>query len=122
MDDSSFFKQIEFYSNVIVAFIAIQSITFCYNFGTNAYFNDVLRTHKALSISLAVAVFFVMFLALYANHFFGSKLQELSGEECRELIGTIYFGKAVAIVIFSALQICITVFFAVFSEVAIVAQ
>ncbi len=115
MDDAEISKQLELYSNSIVAFVVIQSLTFCYYFGTNVNFNNILRTYKALSTGLAVAALLVTFLALYANHFLGSKLRQLSSNH-QEVIRMIYRGKAVTIVIFSALQICITVVYAVFSN------
>ncbi len=117
MDDSQVFKQLEFYSNAIVAFIVIQSLTFCFNFGTSVNFNNILRTNQVLSISLAVAMLIVMLLSLYAIHFLGSRLQQLSVKH-QETIKTIYRGKAVAVVVFSVIQICVTIVYAVFSPIS----
>ncbi len=115
MDDSAIYEKLELYSNAIVGFVVIQAITFCYNFGTNAVFSDILIRYKILSSILSLATVIVMLLALYANYYLGSAIQKVT-EKHRETIKTIYFGKSVVIVIFSALQVGIIVFFGVLND------
>lgn len=112
MDDSTLFKQLELYSNAIVGFVVIQSLTFCYHFGTSATFSGVLIPNKVLSLGLLVAAAAIMVLAICANTYIGKILQRAT-ENHRKIIATVYRGKGIAIAIFSALQICVILFYAV---------
>ena len=114
MDRTEIAKQLELYSNAIVAFIVFQGLAFCYTFGTSDKFNSTLKTNISLSVGLAVLFFVTMALALFTNNFLGQKLGNLSGEYGR-LVKTVFFGKAVVICLFSALPIIVTVRYAIFS-------
>jgi len=114
MDRTEIAKQLELYSNTIVAFIVFQGLAFCYTFGTNDRFNSTLKTNISLSVGLAVLFFVTMALALFANHFLGQKLEKLSGEYGR-IVKAVYLGKAGVIGLFGALPIIVTVRYAIFS-------
>jgi hypothetical protein len=43
-------KQIETYSNAIVAFFVLQGVTFLFYFGTNKFFNCLLKTSGFLAV------------------------------------------------------------------------
>lgn len=113
MDDSQIFKQLEFYSNAIVAFVVIQSLTFCYNFGDNTGFENILKTNDCFSWIITMATLLIMLLALYANNSISLKLQKVVDGH-RDTIKKIYLGKAIVIIIFSLLQIYIIVFFGIY--------
>jgi hypothetical protein len=107
-------KQLELYSNAIVAFIVFQGLAFCYTFGTNDRFNSTLKANISLSVGLAVLFLIIMVLALFANHFLGEKLKTLSGEY-GQLVKALYLGKAVVIGFFGALPLIVTTRYAIFS-------
>ena len=112
MDRAEIIKQLELYSNAIVAFIVFQGLAFCYHFGTNQMFNETLKKNISLSIGLVVLFLVTMTLALFANHFVRQKLEKLSGEY-GQLVKAIYFGKALVIGFFGALPIFVTVLYAI---------
>lgn len=114
MDKTEITKQLELYSNAIVAFIVFQGLAFCYTFGTDDSFNATLKTNVSLSGGLAVLFLVTMVLALFANHFLRQKLENLSGEY-GQLVKAAYLGKAVVIGLFGALPIIVTVRYAIFS-------
>lgn len=116
MNDSQIFKQLEFYSNAIVAFVVIQSLTFCYNFGENSGFKEILKTKDCFSWIIATATLLIMVLSLYANNYINLKLQNVADGH-GDIIKKIYLGKAIVIIIFSLLQIYIIVRFGIFGEV-----
>ena len=108
MDGKEISKQLELYSNTIIAFIVFQSLAFCYNFGTSDKFHNIVCNTKELSVVLTIMFSLAMILAFFANHIICMKLQEFSSEY-RQLVKAIYFGKDVVIIIFGALPIYVTV-------------
>lgn len=112
MDKSDLAKQLDLYSNSIVAFIVFQGLAFCYNFG-NAGFNIIVKANMSLSIGLTILFFVNTVLALFANRFLRLRLLELS-EEYGEIVKAVYIGKSIVISIFGALPILVTVRFAIF--------
>lgn len=113
MDKKDVTKQLELYSNAIIAFIVFQGLAFCYTFGTNVKFNSILRANLSLSVGLAALFLLTMVLGLFANYFLRQKLEGLSGEY-RQLVKELYRGKAIVIVLFSALPLVVTVRYAIF--------
>ncbi len=113
MDGKEISRQLELYSNAIVAFIVFQSLAFCYNFGTSGEFHKIVYNTKELSIVLTIMFSLAMMLAFFANRIISMKLKELSGEY-GQLIKAIYLGKGVVIIIFGALPIYVTVRYALF--------
>ena len=106
-------KQLELYSNAIIAFIVFQSLAFCYNFGTSKEFNSIVHASEELSVGLTIIFFVAMTLAFFANRFIRLKLEELSGEY-GQLVKAIYIGKAVVIILFGMLPIIVLARYAIF--------
>jgi hypothetical protein len=100
-------KQIETYSNAIVAFVVLQGLAYCFAFGSNAFFNCLVKTASHLAEFLVVQFAVVAVLALLATALLARALQRLSGG----FAGTVrklYLGKMVAILIFSLLPVLLT--------------
>jgi len=104
MDNTYIAKQLEFYSNAIVAFVVVQSLTFCYNFGTNEMLNRILRTYKALSAVILVSAALVVVLAVLATRFMSARLQTIS-PEYSDIVRTVYRAKIGLMSLFGALQV-----------------
>ncbi|MCX5849868.1 MAG: hypothetical protein NTW65_10505 [Deltaproteobacteria bacterium] len=113
MNKEEIAKQLELYSNSIVAFIVFQSLAFCYNFGTSENFNSILKNSKSLSLLLILIFILAYALALYANRYISRKLQEFS-EEYSPIVKATYMGKSIVISIFGFLQITVTICYALF--------
>ncbi|MBA4422971.1 MAG: hypothetical protein C0390_07690 [Syntrophus sp. (in: bacteria)] len=99
-------KQLELYSNSIIAFIAVQSLIFCYNFGTSEFFNCILKNTKGLSVFLAGIFFFAYVLAWIAHYRIFKMLKELNGEYS-QIVKSAYIGKFIAICVFFILQMVV---------------
>lgn len=113
MERTEITRQLELYSNAIIAFIVFQSLAFCYNFGISNQFHAIVNTTKELSVMLTIMFSLIMILAFFANRFICLKLKELSGEY-GQLVKAIYLGKDVVIILFGALPIYVTVRYAIF--------
>ena len=111
MEKAELAKQLELYSNAIVGFIVLQGLAFCYAFGTQPKFNDILRSYVSLSAGLTLLFLVVLVLALVANNFLRRQLELLSADHAA-LVKSVYLGKAIVIVIFGLLPVIITVCFA----------
>ena len=98
----------ELYSNAIVGFIVLQNLAFCYHFGTCSEFNCIVRTTKGLSLFLPCMFAANTLLCLYATYFIGKNLQRMN-EAYSSLIRAMYFGKAIAICLFSTLLIVVMI-------------
>ena len=113
MDRTEIAKQLELYSNAIVAFTVFQGLAFCYNFATSREFNLTVKTTMSLSVGLTFLFLVTMILGLFANHFIRFKLEKLS-EEYSQLVKSIYLGKSIVIGLFGSLPMIITVCYAIF--------
>jgi hypothetical protein len=112
MNKEDLAKQLELYSNSIIAFIVFQSLAFCYNFGTSTSFNSILKHREGLSFGLMLTFILAYALALLAHRYIRLRLEEFSGEYSH-IIKTIYKGKCLVISIFCLLQITVTLCYAV---------
>jgi hypothetical protein len=101
-------KQIETYSNAIVAFAVLQGLSYSYAFGTNAFFNCLIKTSSHLAEGLTLLFVLVTLLSIIATVLLGRALQQISGE-FRGMVEKIYVGKLVAVIIFSLLPLALTV-------------
>jgi hypothetical protein len=73
-------RQIETYSNAIVAFAVLQALGYSYSFGTSELFNCLVKTSDYLAIGLAVAFVIATVVMAIAVLFLGRTMQSLSGE------------------------------------------
>ena len=97
-------KQIETYSNAIVAFAVLQGLAFSYAFGTDAFFNCLVKTASNLAEGLTLLFVLVTLLSVFATVSIGRTLQQISGK-FRGIVNKIYIGKLV-----DCLQSCSTKF------------
>jgi hypothetical protein len=114
MDKAIVAKQLELYSNAIIAFIVVQGLGYCYTFGTSDRFNLVVKSNPSLSGGLAFTFLLTTVLALLANRYIGRRLEELSGDYAA-LVRTVTWGKAAVIVLFGLLPFAVTVRFGMFA-------
>ncbi|MFO1428555.1 MAG: hypothetical protein U1F76_00210 [Candidatus Competibacteraceae bacterium] len=108
MNSERIIKQIEMYSNAIVAFTVLQALTYSYSFGTSAMFNCLVKTAANLAVGLTVLFIVITFLSVVAVMFLGRTMHQLSGE-FGPIIQTIYRAKLIVVIVFSLLPVAITV-------------
>lgn len=108
MKSDQLITQIETYSNAIVGFVVLQAIAYSFSFGTNEYFNCLVKTAKYLAHGIAVHFFITTILACYATIALGRLLRRLS-QENGAIIGRIYLAKCIVIVFFMSLPFVVTV-------------
>ena len=109
-------KQIETYSNSIVAFIVLQGVTYSFYFGSNVMFNCHIKASYLLAEILTVLFILITILSILAIRYFGKKKSELAPEYKKVLI-TITKGKIVAVCIFGLFPACLTFFYGALVEV-----
>ena len=110
-------KQLEFYSNTIVSFIVLQGLAFSYNFGTNKFFNETIKTNKDLALGLVIVLSVTMIIGFIANLFISQKIIKLIGSEHSGLAGKIYIGKLFIIVFFGSLPALVLYLFGFLAEI-----
>lgn len=106
------FKQLETYSNAIVAFAVLQGLAFSYAFGNNATFNCTVKNAPYLAAGLAVAFVLLTILLLAATLWLGRAMAGIAGEFVA-LVRKIYVGKLVAVALFSLLPLCLILYYGV---------
>jgi len=105
-------KQIETYSNAIVSFAVLQGLAFSFAFGTNAFFNCLVKTSPYLAEGLLLAFLLVAILSAVAIVGLGRALKHLSGEY-RGIVNRIYLGKLITLTIFSLVPLVLTMYYGV---------
>ncbi|MHB9098637.1 MAG: hypothetical protein ACYC5X_12540 [Syntrophales bacterium] len=113
MNKEEISKNLELYSNSIIAFIAVQSLVFCYQAGTDN-FNNRLTDSILLSSILGVIFLVAYTLALKAQYHVYKKLEELNGENSEILKFTLK-GKLIVIGIFGFLHMVVIIFMIIHS-------
>lgn len=101
-------KQIETYSNAIVAFAVLQGLAYSYAFGTNAFFNCLVKTASHLAEGLTLLFALVTLLSIVAIASLGRVLKQISGE-FRSVVEKIYMGKLIAVITFSLVPLILTI-------------
>jgi hypothetical protein len=108
MKDDKLITQIETYSNAIIGFIVLQAIAYSFSFGTNEFFNCLVKTARYLAYGLAAHFLIVTILACYATLALGRLLRRLS-QENGEIVGRIYLAKCIVVVLFTSVPLATTV-------------
>ncbi|MBS1172375.1 MAG: hypothetical protein H6R12_1205 [Proteobacteria bacterium] len=106
------FKQLESYSNAIVAFAVLQGLAFSYAFGNNSTFNCTVKNAPHLAEGLAIAFVVLTFLLLAAIVWLGRAMESIAGEFVT-LVKKLYLGKLVAVALFSLLPLCLILYYGV---------
>jgi hypothetical protein len=113
MKSEEFVRQVETYSNGIVVFTALQSLGYCYSFGTNPMFNCLVKTAKHLAAGLTGAFVITAVLAAAGVTYLGRVIQHLAGEFA-PIVKRIYLGKLIAVLLFGSLPAILTLGYGVF--------
>ena len=95
-------KQMEHYSNGIVTFIVVQSLTFSYAFGTSQFFNNLIKSVENLSRDVLFLLIAVLFLSVMLNGIIGWVLWRSATDHSR-FIGLQFVGKTVVLLLFGSL-------------------
>jgi hypothetical protein len=113
MSDSEFSigKQMELYSNAIIAFLVFQGIGFCYQFGTSATFYGVLRTDGTVAKGLAVMFLLVLAGALYATLRISRVLEGQAADGEKLLVRKVFIAKQIVVFLFGVLPLGVTLGF-----------
>lgn len=109
MEKTQLTKQIELYSNSIVTFFVLQGLAYCYYFGTNEFFNNLVKTSQGLSASLVLISVVTVLLGLIANTFLGKQVGDMTGVEYSDLVKKLYLGKSFIIFVFGVLPTVVTI-------------
>ena len=107
MNSEILIKQIETYSNAIVAFAVLQGLSYAYSFGTNPFFNCLVKTTTHLAVGLTWLFGIVTLLSIAAMVGLARALRRLAGE-FRDTVTKIYAAKVVAVIIFNLLPLGLT--------------
>jgi len=107
MKSETLVSQIETYSNAIVAFAVLQGLAYSYAFGTNAFFNCLVKTASYLAEGLTLLFVLVMLLSIVAVVALGRIVERVAGE-LRSTVRKLYLGKSVVVIIFSLVPVAIT--------------
>ena len=101
-------KQAEMYSNAIVGFLSVQGIAFLFYYGTNTFFNCLIKMTPFLAEGIIFSLVIIAILSSIAVRYLGKVLKALSsGSEA--IVQNIYRAKIAVIAIFSTIQI-LTIF------------
>ena len=115
MDTDFLAKQTEMYSNAIVAYLTLQGTAYLFYYGTNPFFNCLVKMTPYLAEGIIVTIVIISILASVATRYLGKVLKGISpGNET--IIHNIYMAKITVIYIFSTIQIFLTFTTAVLSE------
>jgi hypothetical protein len=105
-------KQLELYSNAILAFVVAQSLAFSFTFGTNTEFGCVVIAERPLALGLLAHFVLSTVLAVVAITYLGRALQRIS-QENQALVRLLFFGKCTVVVIFAAIPTLVLLWFGV---------
>ena len=105
-------KQIETYSNGIIAFIVLQGLVYSFYFGSNEIFNCQVRTSTLLAEILIGLFVVVTTLSIVALKYIGNIVAELI-QEYEKIVNTIMRGKIVLVSIFGLLPAFLTYFYGI---------
>ena len=112
MNTTELLKQLELYSNAILAFVVAQSLVFSFTFGTNTEFGCVVIAETPLALGLLIHFVLSTVLAVVAITYLGRALQRLS-QENKELVRLLFLGKSVVVVMFAIIPILVLLWFGV---------
>ena len=108
MNPELLIRQIETYSNAIVAFVVLQGLAYAFAFGTDPFFNCLVKTTPHLAEGLALLFAAVMLLAVVATIALCRAVRRLSGEY-GGMVVKLYIGKLVAVVLLGIVPLVLTV-------------
>lgn len=104
-------KQLELYSNGIVAFNVLQGVGFAFYLGTNCQFNYLIKNATYLAEGLTVLFSLVAIGSVFAILAFRKAMISVSDPEFHDIQRWLYLAKACAAFVFGALPLFLTVFY-----------
>ena len=110
-------KQLETYSNSVVAFNVLQGLAYSFYFGTNEIFNCRVKTSNLLAEIVTILFVLITILSIIAIKYFGDRKAELI-PEYGHVIVTITRGKMVAVCIFGLFPAFLTFFYGALAEIS----
>lgn len=108
MNAEHLIRQLETYSNAIVGFTVLQGIGFGYYFGSNEFFNCLVKSASLLAHGLTLMFLLTMISFLLAMHYCRKALRQFAGEFA-SMVDKIYLAKIVAVVVFSLMPLSLTI-------------
>lgn len=112
----TFIKQLETYSNGIIAFSVLQGLAYSFYFGSNEMFNCHVKASHLLAEFLIILFVIITILAIIAIKYLGARKIELAPEYAK-MIRTITIGKMVIVSIFGFFPAFLTFFYGASAEV-----
>ena len=113
MDKTVIIKQIEFYSNTIVAFVVLQGMGYCYYFGTNELFNRLVKQTSDLSLGLLFILSCSLVFGSVATIYLRKQAEKLIDKPHHDLIRHLYLAKLLIVMLFGFMPVLITFRFAI---------
>jgi hypothetical protein len=110
-----FVKQIDTYSNAMVVFAVFQSLSYSYSFGSNEFFNCLVRNADYLAYILIVIFVVTTGFMLFAVHRLGRAVAGVSegiAPEHAKIVKNIYRGKLAIVLLSSLAPISVTYLYA----------
>jgi magnesium-transporting ATPase (P-type) len=105
-------KHIDTSSNAITAFAVLQGLTFVYTFGTNQFFNCLVKSVPYLAYGLIASFVVVTGLMVVAMSVLRRRMAEITKPYDR-IVREMYRGKLAAVVVAALLPITITYWYGV---------
>lgn len=105
-------QQLELYSNAIVGFAVIQSLTYVYYFGTSKDFACHVKTEIFLAEALTLSFLIVSVFAVLAVRSLG-KTQSSSAGEYAPVVRKVYRAKMAIVAFFYLMPLMVTFFYGV---------
>ena len=105
-------KQIDTASNALVAFAVLHGLTYCYTFGTNEFFNCLVKTAEGLAWGLIISFIVGTTVMAIAIWILGRKIVEIATSHS-QILKTIYNGKVIAVVLAAVMPIGMTYWYGV---------
>ena len=115
MNSNFLVKQIETYSNAIVAFFAVQGLTYLYYLGLSERFICLLKTRDYLAIGIVIGIIAGAIASIIAIRYLSDVLGSLSSANST-IVRKIYSAKWIVILFFASSQVVVTVFYVILSN------
>lgn len=110
LDEKDLLRQLEVYSNSIVAFHVVQGFSYSYHFGGTEFFNNLVKSNQLLSLILCGVFLFTIVGGVFVNHLIYRKLS--SYWEGEGLLSNVYWVKSFVIVFMGMMPLGFTLGYA----------
>jgi len=104
ISNAALIRVFELYSNAIVAFFVVQSLTLSFTFGTNLRFGCLMRSVENLATGIVAQMVATALLSCFAIYRMRCELRGTDNDSIK-LLCSLYSAKIVAILLFTALPV-----------------